>query len=674
MKNLEIDDKPPSTESAINVDKHEMNHEMRKKSSEQMKGELLGFVQYLPSRFDAQDESKVKLFKSAIVEFASTGEFPREKVSEADFELLLDYFRDYTAVMREHYSDSRRLVEEKESVVEYPEAEIILRKQVINTVEKIDNLVSSFSADIVNSVDGVKELEVKNLIANIRHLFEKKFTNEDYETIFSSSKEIERQIEIINKQLVKIEQIEQLINGEQQKQNEVSVSLGRLIQDEEQQRSERGSRPWFKKFLSKLTGPNKKNEEAFFLNKRNKFVKEMEKNEKSLDKNKNELLICIKELVEIFDFFEKMLAEVKKTPPVFKHPPREGEKLSLDDMAVVRCDSYEPSLGQKNDLIIKAVVNKENSYLARNTIHTTINGIVPSHFGGSWSGSPIIYLMPMSGVVEKNGPPAVYYAGDTYWMGDLKIPKDSIMWVTKGHYMMNLPQQVLSDIKIIVSDEPYLDISTYLKKNNLMSGDRSGLNEEAQEKVFGIDGKRGGSAYSHHHSPTTQFEFLSLDTFNFVDSQKRLKDVDEDYVMLYSGVVHRTVEAFRILYGNQAEAKFADGVEERGLTMEKLKREYLNPVPVAEMLKALEKNFDEVISKFEFFCEEKIKRNKFGQIIWGMDDHFYWEWVKSKENCVRNIGDMARMLNDNYNDLIKYVPIDREIIESLLKKVSQYIV
>jgi len=64
---------------------------------------------------------------------------------------------------------------------------------------------------------------------------------------------------------------------------------------------------------------------------------------------------------------------------------------------------------------------------ARWTKHFTLNHVVSSHSGGSWSGNKYVYLTPGKEMIKVNGTPASLYAIDTYWDKSIVLTDNTVI-------------------------------------------------------------------------------------------------------------------------------------------------------------------------------------------------------------------------------------------------------
>ncbi len=61
------------------------------------------------------------------------------------------------------------------------------------------------------------------------------------------------------------------------------------------------------------------------------------------------------------------------------------------------------------------------------TKHFTLNHVVSSHTGGSWSGNKYIYLTPGKEMIKVNGTPVSLYAIDTYWDKSIVLTDNTVI-------------------------------------------------------------------------------------------------------------------------------------------------------------------------------------------------------------------------------------------------------
>ncbi|NCC21487.1 MAG: hypothetical protein EOM26_03385 [Alphaproteobacteria bacterium] len=102
--------------------------------------------------------------------------------------------------------------------------------------------------------------------------------------------------------------------------------------------------------------------------------------------------------------------------------------LTIDQLGVVHATKYKPPIEQgtlKIPTTFDALGGLDQSpdrFVFRNTVHTSLNGVVGSHMMGNWNEMAYVVVAPFREATRLNGPPAGFCTVDTYWAMDLATP------------------------------------------------------------------------------------------------------------------------------------------------------------------------------------------------------------------------------------------------------------
>ena len=115
--------------------------------------------------------------------------------------------------------------------------------------------------------------------------------------------------------------------------------------------------------------------------------------------------------------------------------PYQAEARYMSDMSnwlTVHATKYMPRRDENGNMYIPSTAMARNfASVPRNTVHTTMNHVVASHFSGNWDTMPIVILAPFNSVTQKNGNPAEVAGTDTYWSVDpdkgFQLPPDAVI-------------------------------------------------------------------------------------------------------------------------------------------------------------------------------------------------------------------------------------------------------
>jgi hypothetical protein len=98
----------------------------------------------------------------------------------------------------------------------------------------------------------------------------------------------------------------------------------------------------------------------------------------------------------------------------------------LDNLVAVHLTDYYPEDG-----VIKShasATKGTEDYVARNTIHFTLNHPVEENDGGDWSGRQFAIVAPLRSLMETEGNHFVNLMGvDSYTLGDVTLPEDAVI-------------------------------------------------------------------------------------------------------------------------------------------------------------------------------------------------------------------------------------------------------
>jgi hypothetical protein len=103
--------------------------------------------------------------------------------------------------------------------------------------------------------------------------------------------------------------------------------------------------------------------------------------------------------------------------------------LGIEQLAAVHSTKYKPQIDADGLVNIPTtfdarggVSQAADELLFRNTIHTSLNGVVASHMFGSWDDMAYVVVSPVAEVIDRNGAPAGFNTVDTYWAFDEGAP------------------------------------------------------------------------------------------------------------------------------------------------------------------------------------------------------------------------------------------------------------
>ena len=114
---------------------------------------------------------------------------------------------------------------------------------------------------------------------------------------------------------------------------------------------------------------------------------------------------------------------------------KEGDKeISLQQIAFVRAvnELEGVNINEDGEIILPSLASRTKGKVPRLTTHTAINHLVGAHAFGSWFTPEVTVIMPGESTIKKNGKPQNIRHADSFWYGDIKVPKDSILiWKEK---------------------------------------------------------------------------------------------------------------------------------------------------------------------------------------------------------------------------------------------------
>ena len=307
------------------------------------------------------------------------------------------------------------------------------------------------------------------------------------------------------------------------------------------------------------------------------------------------------------------------------------------------------------------MMQKSASFLARNTVHFTVNKVVDTHFGGNWSSVPIVYAMPMRGILDQNGAPSVYCYEDTYWIGDVKIPEGSILWIQKGHYKIDMPPEAMKNIKIIVVDDPVKTAHSFVDEFR-GAPDKLDMDQEALDRILPMNSYSGDKT-AHHNSSLTKVEYASIDTFEALFDRRRLNGAEgftRDDLNTYWGIVLRTNILLQIFYGKES-GMYESSISERELTFERVKKENFTRIPLGEVIGLFLDDAKPVLDGFD--REQKKVRSEYSREALDIR--------ATKEKFIDNLYAIARLLVDNEPDISKYIKLEKGYPAKLLQKIKE---
>lgn len=122
------------------------------------------------------------------------------------------------------------------------------------------------------------------------------------------------------------------------------------------------------------------------------------------------------------------------------------------------------------------------------TKHFTLNHIVSSHSGGSWSGNKYVYLTPGKEMIKVNGTPANLYAIDTYWNKSIVLTDNTVILYHKS--AKSEVEEFISSIKETRNIIYFLEVGT--EKDTF--GENLDIDSAIEAMGYSVFG--GGTHYS----------------------------------------------------------------------------------------------------------------------------------------------------------------------------------
>lgn len=193
------------------------------------------------------------------------------------------------------------------------------------------------------------------------------------------------------------------------------------------------------------------------------------------------------------------------------------QEITWDNLVFIRATDHLPKINKDGNLILETPYSgtKEKNVDEidpRMTVSWSINHHIRSH--GDWKREklPYIIISPAKELVENNGKPDNFADVDSYWIGDMKLPKNTII--------LSNPKEK-NNISQNISDK------AYIKKFNLKEKPER-ITADTLEKL-GYTPIKGGKGYSRTSGISEVFNsFAKKENIESGIHRKSDADVFED--------------------------------------------------------------------------------------------------------------------------------------------------